>query len=62
MIPQTAVLGAILLAGHLGGATATHLRVGDPFFAPAVLSVLVWGALFLRDPRLRALIPLRRQP
>jgi hypothetical protein len=50
------------VTGYLGGATATQLRVGDPFFAPAVLGVLVWGALFLRDPRLRALIPLRRQP
>lgn len=62
MIPQTSVLGAILLTGYLGCATATQLGVGDPFFAPALLGLLVWGALFLRDPRLRALIPLRRQP
>ncbi len=62
LIPQTSVLGAILLTGYLGGATVTHLRVGDPFFMPVILGMLVWGGLFLRDPRLRALIPLRRQP
>jgi hypothetical protein len=62
VIPQTSVLGAILLTGYLGGATLTQLRVGDLFFAPIVLGVLVWGGLFLCDPRLRALIPLRRLP
>jgi hypothetical protein len=59
LIPQTAVLGAILVTGYLGGATATHVRVGDPFFMPIVLGVLAWLGLFLRDRRLRALIPLR---
>lgn len=59
VIPRTSVLGAILLTGYLGGATATHLRVGDPFFMPIVLGVLVWAGLFLRDVRLRPLIPLR---
>jgi hypothetical protein len=62
LIPRTAVLGAILLTGYLGGAVATHVRVGDPpgaFLQPAILGVLLWGGLFLRDPRLRALIPLR---
>ena len=59
VIPKTSVLGAILLTGYLGGATATHLRIGDPFFAPIVLGALVWGGLFLRDARLRALLPLR---
>ncbi len=60
VIPRTSVLGAILLTGYLGGATATNVRVGDPlFFAPAILGVLVWGGLFLRDNRLRALLPLR---
>jgi DoxX-like family len=59
-IPRTSVLGAILLTGYLGGATATHVRIGDPlFFIPVILGVLVWGGLFLRDDRLRALIPLR---
>ena len=60
VIPRTSVLGAILLTGYLGGATATQVRVGDAFFAPVVVGVLVWGGLFLRDQRLRALIPLRR--
>jgi len=60
VIPQTAVLGAILLTGYLGGATATHVRIGDPFFMPIVLGVLVWLGVYLRDGRLRALIPLRR--
>jgi hypothetical protein len=60
LIPQTAVLGAILLTGYLGGAIATHVRVGDPFHTVVVFGVLVWGGLFLRDPRLRVLIPFRR--
>src|SRR5262249_47671342 len=58
-IPRTVVLGAILLTGYLGGAILTHLRVGDPFYTHIILGVLVWGGLFLRDPRLRALIPLK---
>jgi hypothetical protein len=62
VIPRTSVLGAILLTGYLGGAILAHLRVGDPFFGPVIFGVLIWGGLFLRDPRLRALIPLRRQP
>ena len=60
VIPRTSVLGAILLTGYLGGATATHLRIGEPFFIPIVLGVLVWGGLYLRDERLRALLPLRQ--
>lgn len=59
VIPQTAVLGAILLTGYLGGAIATHVRVGEGFIGPAIFGVLVWLGLYLRDPRLRALIPLR---
>jgi hypothetical protein len=59
LIPRTAVLGAILLTGYLGGATFAHLRVGDDFFMPVILGVVVWGGVFLRDPRLHALIPLR---
>ncbi len=59
LIPRTSVLGAILLTGYLGGATATHVRIGDPFFAPVVVGALVWLGLFLRDGRLRALLPLR---
>ena len=59
VIPRTSIIGAILLTAYLGGATATHVRIGDPFFSPIVVGVLVWGGLFLRDDRLRALIPLR---
>ncbi len=59
LIPQTSVLGAILLTGYLGGATATHVRIGEPFHMAVLLGVLLWGSLYLRDARLRALIPLR---
>lgn len=59
VIPRTSVLGAILLTGYLGGATATHVRIGEPFFMAIVLGVLVWGGLYLRDDRVHALIPLR---
>ena len=60
LIPRTAVLGAILLTGYLGGAIATHVRLLEmQFLAPLVLGVLIWGGLFLRDPRVRALIPIR---
>lgn len=59
VVPRTAVLGAILLTAYLGGATATHVRIGEPFFVPVILGVLVWAGLFLRDVRLRALLPLR---
>src|SRR3979411_696153 len=63
VIPNTSVLGAILLTAYLGGAVATHLRVGDPLFShvlfPTYLGVLLWGCLDGRDPRLRAFIPLR---
>jgi hypothetical protein len=58
-IPQTSVLGAILITGYLGGATATHVRVGDNFIAPIVIGIVVWVGLYLREPRLRALAPLR---
>ena len=62
VIPRTSVLGAILLTGYLGGAVATHLRVGDPIFPivfPVICGVLIWGGLYLRDDRLRSLVPLR---
>jgi DoxX-like protein len=62
LIPRTAVLGAILMTGLLGGATITTLRVGDPTYPmPVVLGMLAWGGLYLRDVRLRALIPLRKE-
>jgi len=63
MIPRTAVLGAILLTGYLGGAVATHTRVGDPLLShilfPVYMGLFVWGGLYFRDERLRTLIPLR---
>ncbi|HEV3051728.1 MAG TPA: DoxX family protein [Longimicrobium sp.] len=60
LLPRTAVLGAILLTGYLGGATATHVRVEDPnFLFAATFGVLVWAGLYLRDARLRAVVSLR---
>lgn len=63
LLPRTAILGAILWTGYLGGAIATHLRVGNPLAShtlfPIYVAVLLWGALWLRDERLRALVPLR---
>lgn len=64
LIPRTAIFGAILLTGYLGGAIATHVRVGSPLFShvlfPIYVALLVWGGVFLRCPRLRALIPVQR--
>lgn len=61
LIPQTAILGAILLTGYLGGAVATHVRINDPLWVvPVLVGVIVWLGLFLRDARLRQLIPFRR--
>ena len=62
-IPQTAVLGAILMTGYLGGAVATHVRVSEiAWVFAAVLGALAWLGLYLRDPRLGELLPLRRLP
>jgi hypothetical protein len=61
IIPQTSVLGAILLTGYLGGAVATHVRIEDPsFVTPIIAGILVWLGIFLRDARLRTLVPLRK--
>jgi len=61
VIPVTSVLGAILLTGYLGGAVATHFRMSDvQGISAAVLGIVIWLGLFLREPRLRSLIPLRR--
>lgn len=63
VIPTTSVLGAILLTGYLGGAVATHVRLGEgpfPVLFPVVVGVLIWLGLYLRDERLRTLVPLRR--
>jgi hypothetical protein len=62
-IPRTSVLGAILLTGYLGGAVATHVRVGGPLFAivfPVIFGMVIWAGLYLREERLRALVPVRR--
>ncbi len=60
-VPRTAVLGAILLTAYLGGATATHVRMGEPFLFPVVFGVIVWGCLYLRDERVRSLLPITRR-
>lgn len=60
LIPRSAVLGAILLTGYLGGAIVTHVRAEEAFVGPLAFGVLLWGGLFLRDARIRALIPLRK--
>jgi len=66
LIPRTAVLGAVLLTGYLGGAIATHVRVGDPLMShilfPFYFAVLIWGGLYLRDRRVQALIARRDPP
>ena len=63
VIPRTSVLGAVLVTGYLGGAVATHVRLSQPVYpAPAILGVLAWLGLYLRDPRLRAFLPLRSAP
>jgi hypothetical protein len=64
VVPQTSVFGAILFTGYLGGAIATHLRIGSPLFThilfPIYVAVLIWGGLYAREPRLRAMVPIRR--
>jgi len=60
LIPQTAVLGAIVLTGYLGGALSTHLRIGESVYIHVVLGLFIWGGLYLRESRLRELIPFRK--
>jgi hypothetical protein len=60
LIPKTAILGAILLTGYLGGAIATHLRMSEGVFLQVVFGVVIWVALYLRDTRLREILPLRK--
>ena len=59
-IPKTSILGAILLTGYLGGAICTHLRVGDDYVVHIILGIIVWLGVYLREERLRLLIPIRR--
>jgi hypothetical protein len=64
LVPRTAILGAVLLTGYLGGAASAHVRLGDPLFShtlfPVYVGVMIWGGLYLRDARARALAPWRR--
>ena len=64
LVPRTAVLGAVMLTGYLGGAIATHVRVGSPLLShtlfPIYVAVMAWGGLYLRETRLRGLLPFRR--
>lgn len=59
-VPPTAVLGAVLITGYMGGAIATHARLGEPFGLQIMFGVVAWLGVWLRDPRLRRLLPLRR--
>ena len=61
VIPATSIIGAILLTGYIGGAIVTHLRIGEPVYMQIVLGLLIWLGLYLREQRLKALIPLRIQ-
>ena len=66
LLPRTSVFGAVLWTGYLGGAIATHVRLGNPLFThvlfPVYVALLLWGGLWLRDTRLRALLPLYHRP
>ena len=59
LVRRTSVLGAILVTGYMGGAIATHVRVGDPYYVQIGIGIAVWAGVYLREPRLRSLIPLR---
>jgi DoxX-like family len=60
LIPPTAVLGAVLLTGYIGGAILTHWRIGDPVYMHILIGLFVWLGIYLREERLKALLPLRR--
>jgi hypothetical protein len=60
IVPQTAVFGAVLMTAYLGGATATHVHAGEPFFIPVLCGILVWIGLYLREDRLKDLAPFRK--
>jgi len=60
LIPATSVLGAILIAGYIGGAICTHWRVGDPFLPQVAIGLVIWLGIYLREPRLKALVPIRK--
>jgi uncharacterized membrane protein YphA (DoxX/SURF4 family) len=60
LIPRVSVLGAIVLTGFLGGAIATHVRLGEPVIMHVFIGLFIWGGLYLREPRLRELLPLKK--
>lgn len=60
LIPQTSVVGAILLTGYMGGAIATHVRLGDAFYIQSAIGVVIWLGIFFREPRLWPLMPIRK--
>ena len=60
LIPQTSLFGAVLVAAYFGGATVTHVRMGQPFWAPMLVGICAWVGLWLRDPKLRELTPFRK--
>ena len=66
LVPRTGILGAVLLTGYLGGAVATHVRIGSPTFTHTLFGVyiglIIWAGLYLRDPVLRSVFPTRRSP
>ena len=61
LIPRTSVIGAVLLTAYLGGAVATHVRIGDPFWAPILVGVLIWGGLWMRDGFLLSFLRFNQQ-
>ena len=60
LIPRISVLGAIVLTGYLGGAISTHVRIGEGVVVHVIIGVLIWGGLYLREPRLREILPIRK--
>jgi len=59
-IPATSILGVVLVTAYLGGAVSTHVRAGEPFFIPIAFACVAWLGIYLRDPRLRGLLPIRK--
>jgi hypothetical protein len=59
-IPRTAVFGVVLMTAYLGGAVSTHVRAGEPFYVPIIFATVAWLGIYLREPRVRALLPLRK--
>jgi hypothetical protein len=60
LIPRTAVLGAVLMTGYIGGAILAHLRIGEPVYLHIVIGIALWLGIYLREPRLQEVLPLRR--